>query len=246
LFGTIKRIKKYKMLKSFISPKNIEPILSLSTALLFIFVLHKVNFYDNFSHFLDISNNICLCIVAGLFGIIGFSLSGISIIVSLFTKQDAEIINKYNNKKTLTQLMSGYEFLAFHSAINIVVMFIFYILINSNLKIAPKGLFYFLIAGLVYFVFFDIYYMCSLVGNCIKLHEIKCAYEKINELERSILDNANEIRIDLLLTILANHTKIDINEILDELERYIDESTYTNKEDVKNYIKAVYGRTTNE
>lgn len=242
LIGTIERIKKYDMLSSFFSKKNIEPYLSAVTTVILLAVFVAIDYYGNFDFFLDISNNIFLGVIAGLFGSIGFALSGIAIIISLFSRRDAETIEKYNPKGALGKIMSGYEFLAFHCAINIMLMFILYLLSNSTLVILPMPLFYFVAAATVYFVSFDIYYMCSLVGNCVKLHEIKCSYEKVQELERSVLDNANEIRIDLLISIIMEHTGITLNEIVDALNDYIDMSSYENKEKVKSYVDAVYNQ----
>lgn len=242
MIGTIERIKKYDMMSSFYSKKNIEPYLSVITTSMFLIVFVVIDYHGNFNAFLDISNNIFLCIIAGLFGIIGFALSGIAIIVSLFTKQDTETIDKYNAKGTLGKVMSGYEFLAFHCAFNIVGMFILYIFSNSMLEILPVVVFYIVVGIVVYFVSFDIFYMCSLVGNCVKLHEIKCSYERVKELERSVLDNANEIRVDLLLSIIMNHTGITLEELTDTLNDYIDASSYSNKESVRDYINAVYDK----
>lgn len=233
-------MKKYNMLSSFYSKKDIEPYLSVITTVIFAFIFVIIDYHGKFNDFLQISNNVFICVIAALFGIIGFSLSGIAIIVSLFSRQDAEIIDKYNEKGTLGAIMSGYEFLAFHCAFNIVLLFVIYFLSNSEIKILPIVVFYIVVCLVTYSLSFDVFYMCSLVGNCVKLHEIKCSYERVKELERSVLDNANEIRIDLLISIVMNHTGITLDEIRDALNDYVDASDYSNKKIVKDYINSVY------
>ena len=63
-----------------------------------IFILVYLQIYNNFSLFEERFSSILEMLSGGLIGLLGFSISGIAIIVTLFTKEETYWITKLNGE----------------------------------------------------------------------------------------------------------------------------------------------------
>ena len=212
--------------------------LGVSVFLLLFFLV--INFYNDFLQYNESISNVIICFVGAMLGLLGFALSGMAIIVSLFTKEETANISAINGENTITDILSSYSFLAKNIAIQCLALFLLYFLNESNADIAPILLFYTLVWIELYHVVFIILYTVALVKNCIELYKIKNIYSKIDRVQRSIHDVVNEVKIDYIFSTLINIYGFSQKEVIDNLLTFVEDSNIQNKESVIKYIKSQY------
>ena len=107
------------------------------------------------------------------------------------------IIKKSNNEEKIEKILLSFQFLSFNLALGIFFSFLLDFLIFSEKNLVSVYVFYLIFFIYSYFVFFNIFYTVSLVGNCISLYKIKNLYDDI-ELERTtLIELLNDVRIDI-------------------------------------------------
>jgi len=213
---------------------------SILVTIIFVGFFRYVNLYENIAEFIGVLCSSMECLIGALIGLLGFTLSGITIIVSLFTKEEIKLIKRVNNKDIVAEVLSSYVFLAENVAVQCVCLFIIDIILNSNLPIVDIRLFYFLIIIEVYHIAFIIFYTTALVKNCIKIYRIKSLYDDLDSVEKRDYELANEIKIDYILGIIMKKYDISLEEIASDIINLIEESEIENKDKVIRYIKNQY------
>lgn len=88
--------------------------------------------------------------------------------------------------------------------------------------------------------FFNLFYIISLIGECIKINKIKTQSREIISLEKTIYDIANEFRIDFILAILLKEKNLNREQLLKELCSMIDKSNISDGEIIKEYFRNYY------
>lgn len=210
-------IIKYNKVKDVFNIKEQEVWLSIIFSCIVCIILNGLNFYNDFHLYVDTLNSVIGCFMGGLLGIVGFSLSGMAIMLGLFSRKQIETIEKVNGKNVIEKIMSSYVFLAFVSAINVLVLLIILFAISSNIQIIQKLLFWVLAYLIIYMVTFNMFYAVALVSNCISLYSISKLYNVEKNVE--ILPIANEIRIDFIMGVVVNLCQISREEVLKQLEK---------------------------
>lgn len=206
------KVKWYAFLWEVFLDNKFEILMSFVSTSLIVLVCEYVGFYNYFEGYLQMINALIICIIGCIFAAIGFSLSGIAIISSLFTSEDIKKVEKYSGKGKIKKLLSYYYTLAKNLGINTIVLLLCYFIVNSTLN-KPNKLMFWLGTGLtIFFTLYNMFYMISLVNNCIKLYEIKNQYDNIQEYERNIIDDVNEVRIDLLFKYLMENSGENIDD----------------------------------
>lgn len=223
-----------------INIKEWEVKSSILATIIFVGFFWYVDLYRNIAEFIDVLCSCIECLIGALIGLLGFTLSGITIIVSLFTKTEIKLIKRVNNKDIVTEVLSSYVFLAENIAVQCVCLFIINIILNSNLPIVDIGIFYFLIAIEVYHIVFIVFYTTALVKNCIKIYRIKSLYDDIDSVEKRDYELVNEIKIDYILSIIMNDHNISLEQIVTEIVDLIEKSGIEKKDKVIRYIKNQY------
>lgn len=223
-----------------INIKEWEVKCSIFVTIIFVGFFEYVDLYANIATFIDVLCSCMECLIGALIGLLGFTLSGITIIVSLFTKEEIKLIKRVNNKDIVDELLSSYIFLAENVALQCVGLFILDIILNSELPIVDIRLFYFLIIIEVYHIVFIIFYTTALVKNCIKIYKIKSLYDELDSVEKRDYELANEIKIDYIIGIIMKKYDISLEEIVNDITDLIEESQIENKDKVIRYIKKQY------
>lgn len=235
-----RKVKWYTFLwKAFLNNK-FEILMSLTSTLLIVLISEYIGFYNNFEHYIEMLNNLIICIIGCIFAAIGFSLSGIAIISSLFTSGDIKRIEKYSGKGKIKKLLSYYYTLSKNLGINTVILILYYFIINSMLDKTNKIVFWLGIGLTLFYTLYNMFYMISLVNNCIKLYEIKNQYDNIQEYERNIIDDVNEVRIDFLFKYLMENSNENLDDLCKKIIELIDTSEYDKKEEMIKYIEQCY------
>lgn len=238
----LKRFSKYKKWSDYLNLNNSEVKIALTiTAILVLFYF----LFDVYGHFYDIQDslgNFISCLMGGSFGLLGFALSGIAIVTTLFSKDVHDLINLVNGAGKMEKLMCSFEFLAFNVAVGIVLDSLLYFALSYSQAVINEVFFFIVYIFFCYFSLFNIFYTVSLVGNCLKLYELKNNYEGIAQGINNLKVEANEVRIDYIMLTLVKNKLIDPDTFMEELEREIlDRCSSKNKKDIKDYFSKRYG-----
>lgn len=236
-----KRIKEYKRYLDYYYIKSIEVWLSLSLTILFdIFIFIFLNFYADFNLFENAISDILLCIIGGEFGLLGISLAGMAFITGVISPELLSILKKHDKNNVIDRVMSQFEFSAFNLAIQIILLFFCYFAILSNRTIVSFAVFVAIFSIILYHLLFNILYVVALIGNCIKINNIKEKCVTVKKIEKTDIDILNELRIDYLLSRYLKHNDISSDVFMEGLNEIIDKTTFDNKNELKDYMRKYY------
>jgi len=238
----VERIKKYGRYKDYYMLSCIEvKIAIIITVVLGLFIFKYLNFYEIFSAVEGDLKQIIIAIIGGEFSLLGMSLAGMAIITSLISPEILCVINKLDKEDTINRVLSHFEFSALNLGIQITYLILVYFTLISEREIIDKGPFIACSVVICYHFFFNLFYIISLIGDCIKINGIKSQSEKILSLEKSVYDIASEFRIDYILAILLKEKGIDREQLLNDIYSMIDKSSLKDKQMVKEYLYNYYG-----
>lgn len=223
-----------------INIKEWEVKLSVVITGVIMVVFIQTNCYNNFSLFESTIEGLVGNIINALIGLLGFSLSGISIIVALFSTKETQIIEKINGEGKMHKILEEYAFLAINIGIQCVILVIILFLTASELNLPNKAVFYIMVCLEVYHVTFIIFYTVALVKNCIILYKIKCIYSKIENTEKTVHNIVNEVKIDYIFSTLIKNYGCSQEEVIENLIQFVDEGEIEQKDLIKELIKKQY------
>lgn len=232
--------KKYNKWKDYINIHEFEVKLAFLGTAIFFIILFNIDFYGDFNRFVGAVTNMLLYLIAGFFTLIGFSVSGIAIIISLFSKKDIDAINKYNNQQYMEKVICSFEFIAFNLSSELFMSIILYFYLYSNLRLLPEILFWGFTCFFTYLTIFNVFYIVSLIANCIKLYKIKQLYMNIKREEKGFYDIANEVRIDFIISTLTNLYDISPKQFMDDLENTVKQYDLEERERMIQYFREYY------
>ena len=222
----------------YIKISEMECKLSLIITAIVVASLYYIDIFENFNLYIETFKNLSQNIGIALVTLLGIIFTGITLIISILNKKIIHEIDRINGEGTTNKLLVSFKFLVVNIGISIMLFFYIYIMIDVKSINPPKIVFYLILTLVVYYFNFLIFYTVSLILNTIRIYFIVNKYEEIVDGKRSIVDDANEIRIDFILnTILSNVSK---EEFIESLNEYIDNSNIDNKENVKEYLNNYY------
>lgn len=239
----IGRIKKFKRYRDYYAIECFEVKASLiMTVFLTGFLLGIFEFYESFFLYQNDLKQILIVIVGGEFTLLGISLAGMAIITSLFSPDLTRIINRIDKNDTINRVLSQFEFSAFNLSIQISYIALIYFALISEVTLVKKIVFIFIFVIVCYHFFFNLFYIVALIGNCIKINDIKNKSDKIVSNEKDIIDIANELRIDYILALILGEKKINRDAMLRDLFQMIEQINFKDKQAIKDYLMNYYGK----
>lgn len=165
--------KKYKDLywskEAFISL-----LLSLITTALIFFMTDAPNFIDKIFNVLSI-------IIGGMFGLLGFTIGGLALIVGSIGIEIIQKINKLNKFKSLLSIVFMFYFVGAITGVAIVLLFLSYLILCLPFAF---DLHIFLVITFIdgYLCYFTLIYSVMLLGSCIRLMILNYFYsDKFNK-----------------------------------------------------------------
>lgn len=236
----LKRLIGYNRFKDYINFKESEVKTSFVLSLFICILLYNLDFYENILSYKEVLSDILLCICGGFIGLIGFSLSGMAIMIGLFEKKQAYYIERKNGSGILEKLMSSFAFIAYAVGIGIIILFLLLILYNSKINTPQKVVFYIICFTIIYYVMFCIFYTIGLIFNCIDLFIINNIYEHGNNKE--FFDKVNEIRIDYILSYVLKICDISKEDFLKGLDENSKNYTEEERRKIRKYFEQYYGK----
>ncbi|ABK84491.1 MULTISPECIES: hypothetical protein [Bacillus cereus group] len=235
------RFKENEKWKDYYNLKSFECRMSLIMTMIISLFFYFMGIYDDFKDYLTPLQNMTIYIAQALIGMLGVILAGLAIIVGVLNKDSINSIEKINGKGSIQKVLVSFEFLTFNIGMGIFVFFLINFILYSEKNIVPVVWFYCLLAVISYFLSFIIFYTVSLTSNCIRVFYINDLYANISHKEKSIYEEVNEVRIDYLLYYLHKTAKLSPEELLEDLDKFVDSTNISDKEAVKKYLKSYYG-----
>lgn len=224
--------------KDLINVKEKEVQVSLVLSVFGMAFIYVLNVYKDFVCFESIIQSVLLEITGGMIGLLGFSLSGIAIIVSIFTEKQIKLIEFYNEPGVIETIMTSFVFLSICSVINIIIATCINFAISSNQTVVTESIFYILSLLIIYLILFTLIYTVSLVYSCIELFTIKKTYGEIEK--KDFFHKANELRINFILISLLRKYGISEEEMVKELDKMVDAIDEKDKGKIKEYFHESY------
>lgn len=224
--------------KDFINIKEKEVQFSIILSILAVVVINLLDVYKDFLYFEDIIQSILLEITGGMIGLLGFALSGVAIIVSLFSEKQIRLIELYNEPGIIEKIMTSFVFLSICSVMNIMISICINIAISSNKTVVDEFAFYILAIIVIYLICFTLVYTVNLVYGCIELFTIKKTYAEVEK--KDFFHKANELRINFILISLLRKYKISEEDMVEELDRMTDAINDKDEQKLKEYFHRSY------
>lgn len=235
-------VKKANRIYDLINIREWEVKASIVITTLLTICFKWLELYPDFKNFENILQDLMLCILGAMFGLLGFSLSGVAFIVSLFSHSELKKIDKINGTGTIEYILSSYTFLAVNIAVQCIGIVIVYMSLSSNKDLANKMVFWLITTIEIYHVVFIIFYTVALIKNCIDLYKVKNIYAEISDKEKKFYDVLNEVKIDFIFATLMNIYNFSIEDIKNSLISFVNDSELKNKDEIIEYIKKQYER----
>lgn len=225
--------------------KESEVRISLIFTAILMSLLNYLQIYNNFSVYEGKICTLLEIIIGETIGLIGFSISGIAIIVALFSKEEAFLIKQINDENALERILQSYKFLSESLAIEVIYLIGIDICISSDKKLVNRYIFWIFATIIVYHFCFNIFYLIALINNCIKLYKIKQIYGEIQQINLDRQEERNEVRIDFILSTLMNLCKCSQDDLCKELIRFVESSQLERKDELISYFMQRYGNEKN-
>lgn len=234
------RIKKYKRYKDYITISSLEVKCAIICTVLFCIIGRFLDIYQNIQEYSDILMNLVLYTISGEFCLFGMVLAGIALVVSLITESMRKQMKSQGLDDFSERIMSQFEFSAANLVVQIMYLFAVYLVLSSDRRVLDEKSFYAIFVFVIYHLSFNVFYILQLISNCIKLNSIKEKCGKINQIEKTLLDSANEIRIDYILAIMLKEKNINRDEFVKMIDEMIEKSNYEDSAKLKQYIHNYY------
>lgn len=180
-----------------------------------------------------------LALIGGLLGLLGISIAGIAIVISMFTSSDIKAINGLR-PKSFEKVLKTFEYFALDIVLEILLFISIYLLMLSDIPAPPPIGFYLLCGFLVYSFSYILFYGWALLGNCLALSNIKCLVDDIAAEKKSKFEWLNEAAIEQLVEIIYRASKQPSDSFYTTLIQNILKSDLPNKEDLATYIDKRY------
>lgn len=201
------------------------------TGLLFAFPI-----YSEFATYEDEICSLVQCIIAGAFGLIGVSIAGIAIVITLFTVEQIQMLEELQ-AGAFDDLLYDFKWFALIASLEISVFVAMLFIIKSPYPLVSEPAFYLIVFVLIYFVFYLAFYGYSLIGNFIKMSKLKQSLSTIPDQIKSTPVQAMELQLNFLVSKLVKGNKDEAKLFYTELIEIVEESDISNRDEVAKYLK---------
>lgn len=192
--------------------------------------------YSDFATYEDEICSLIQCIIAGAFGLIGVSIAGIAIVITLFTVEQIQMLEKLQ-AGAFDDLLYDFKWFALIASLEISVFVATLFIIRSPYPLVPKPAFYLIVFVLIYSVFYLVFYGYSLIGNFIKMSKLKQSLSTIPDQIKSTPVQAMELQLNFLVSKLVKGNKDDAKLFYTELIEIVEESSISNRDEIAKYLK---------
>lgn len=216
-----------------------EVVRALITSALFIIIFLYIDFFNVFLNHLGDIRALILGLIGGLLSLLGFSITGIAIVISLFNAQDIKSIEALK-RNSYRDILETFKHFAYDMVINITLFIITYVLMLTDIPIPGKFIFYVYVAVLTYLFLYILFYGWALLSNCIALSNLKKLISESIEEEKSKFDLLNELGLEQLVEIIYRSSRQKPKSFYEMLLKMIKSSALPQKNELAEYIVRRY------
>ena len=223
----------------FIDLKQPEVKWALFTSLALEVFLVLIKLHSNFLMYAD---DLCVLfqgLIGALVSLIGVAIAGVAIVISLFSREQVDIIEKVK-KGAFEELLNDFKWLSLVAALDTAVFVGIILIIRSPYPLVQVYVFYLIALLLIYSFFYLLFYGYALIGNCIRLYKLKNTLEVISNRTKSIPVSAIEFQVDFLVAKLLKNKKEDAKTFYSELIKLAEESNSDSNSEILAYLKERY------
>ena len=239
--GILEDIIKYKMYKEYINLKHLEVIASFIMTMIAVWFCLVNDLYNNYVNWRCIFIHISWSLSIAMLGMLGLIFASISLVINILNKNIVSAMKKINHNDTINDFMTTFKFLVVNVVsciyLNLMIYFI------NNLPIGTceisKEQYYVIVCFMTYITTFIIFYLVGVINNVIRMYFISHNYSEINTYEKTLLEVANEQRIDFVILSLIKHNILSPN-FVNELLAMIKHMDSPNEKKVEEYIRNYY------
>jgi len=192
--------------------------------------------YSNFATYEDEICSLIQCIIAGAFGLIGVSIAGIAIVITLFTVEQIQMLEELK-AGAFYDLLYDFKWFALIAALEIPIFIVTLFVIRIPYTLAPKPAFYLIVLILTYSVLYLVFYGYSLIGNFIKMSQLRQSLSAIPKQVKSTPVQAMELQLNFLVSKLVNGDKDAAKKFYAELIEIVEKNPIPNKNEIAEYLK---------
>ena len=153
-----------------------------------------------------------------------------------------KIIEATGQEEKIENIMMSYVFSAFISGIVFIFLVFQIIFIKGPTQQIESALFCVVSVADVYSILFCVFYIISLSYNTIELYKLKNTYQKITELEKSLYESVNEVRIDFIIKALMELCDESLESIHSKMQMFIENSEIKDKNEILQYLNSHYNK----
>ncbi len=229
------RVALYRL----IDIKQPEVKWALVTSVLLEVLLVQIKLYSNFSLYAADICSLLQDLIGSLVSLIGVAIAGVTIAITLFTREQVTIIEKVKTGAFET-VLDDFKWLALLSTVNTAVFLGIILVIKSPYPLVEVHVFYLISFLLVYVFFYLLFYGYALIGNCIKLYRLKNTLEDITKQSKSVPLSALEFQTDFLVSKLLKNDKAEAKKFYSELISLVEKSNNEAKSEILEYLNNRY------
>lgn len=193
-------------------------------------------------NFLLYENEVCgliQCIIAGLISLIGVAIAGIAIVITLYNAEQVKLIEKLY-PGAFKKILYDFKWFALVSTLETAIFIAIIFLIKTPYAVIPTILFYIITFILIYGVFYLLFYGCALIGNFIKMAQIKYSLDTALVQSKNIPLSATELQLDFLVAKLFSNDKQAAHKFYEELIELLERGSMDSKAEIIEYLKKRY------
>lgn len=167
----LNRFIKHGKWRNIVAIEKLEVRLSVVLSVAMVGFLLTLDIFNNFVTFKDALQSMVSGFIGGFIALLGFSLSAVALVASLFSKKDIPKLEQ-SSPGGIESMLANFEYLGFVTSVSIIVLCIAYITMEVEW---PFHVAFFYVGAfiVVYLILFTMFYTVSLVSNCVKLYTVK-------------------------------------------------------------------------
>ena len=208
-------------------------------SLVFFLFLTAIDFYAVFIDQIEPIRSLILAIVGGLLGLMGLSIAGVAIALSMFTAKEIRAINDWK-EYSFTTILETFKHFAYDVIVAVILLIALFLLMLTNIPAPSKPIFYTILLCITYYFFYVLFYGWALLGNYVALSNIKSVISQIESGEKSTFDSFNEVAIEQLVEIIYRSSGQDSKSFYSTLLKTLRMSSHPQKDGLIAYIEEKY------
>jgi len=229
MFRKLYDLKKYKNLYNL---KNFEVCLSLVITVIVMYFFYHIKLYDKFSYFEEVIQVLLSGLIFAYFSFSGLLLAGIAIFMSAINNKLKKRIDAINDKDNVVEfLLYDFVILALVVAFQIVIYFFIYFAISSPIDLIDEKPFNVISFFCIYLFFYTVFSIAGIIKECIGIYDISNIYSEIMDTEETLLEVANEVRVDFLIN--SCFSNIEKEDFYNKLVQFVKACDYEKEKEKK-------------